>query len=88
MILKIFSPKNLAKILAFFAQTIASFDHNIGFEKNANFFCRKLAKIAETSDHNIDPGFLWKKSPNALQKVTQNDGKPTVRQNLFSVPKK
>jgi hypothetical protein len=25
------------------------------FEKNANFFRRKLAKIAEISDHNIDP---------------------------------
>jgi hypothetical protein len=35
MILKIFSPKNLAKIFAFFAQTTVSFckncDHNIGF---------------------------------------------------------
>jgi hypothetical protein len=35
MIFKIFSPKNLAKKLAFFAQTTASFwkncDHNIGF---------------------------------------------------------
>jgi hypothetical protein len=35
MILKIFSPKYLAKILAFFAQTAASFckncDHNVGF---------------------------------------------------------
>jgi hypothetical protein len=35
MILKIFSPKILAKIFAFFAQTTASFcknfDHNIGF---------------------------------------------------------
>jgi hypothetical protein len=35
MIFLIFSPKNLAKILAFFAQTTASFckncDHNIGF---------------------------------------------------------
>jgi hypothetical protein len=35
MIFKIFSPKNLAKILAFFAQTTASFckkfDLNIGF---------------------------------------------------------
>jgi hypothetical protein len=35
MILKIFSPKNLAKILAFFAQTTARFckncDHDIGF---------------------------------------------------------
>jgi hypothetical protein len=34
MILKIFSPKNLAKILAFLAQTTASFckncNHNIG----------------------------------------------------------
>jgi hypothetical protein len=34
-IFKIFSPKNLAKKLAFFAQTTASFcknfDHNIGF---------------------------------------------------------
>jgi hypothetical protein len=35
MILKIFSPKNLAKILALFAQTTATFckncDHNISF---------------------------------------------------------
>jgi hypothetical protein len=35
MILKIFSLKNLAKILAFFAQTtpnfLQKFDHNIGF---------------------------------------------------------
>jgi hypothetical protein len=31
------------------------FDHNIGFwEKNANFFCRTLAKIAVNCDHNID----------------------------------
>jgi hypothetical protein len=41
MILKIFSPKNLAKILAFFAQTTASFCKNmiitLVFEKNANF---------------------------------------------------
>jgi hypothetical protein len=35
MIFEIFSPKNLAKILAFFAQTTARFfkncDHKIGF---------------------------------------------------------
>jgi hypothetical protein len=41
MILKIFSSKNLAKILAFFAQTTASFCNNwiitLVFEKNANF---------------------------------------------------
>jgi hypothetical protein len=32
------------------------------FEINANFFCRKLAKIAENCDHNIDPwrGFYRK----------------------------
>jgi hypothetical protein len=58
-ILKIFSPKKLAKILAFFAQTKASFckncDHNIGFREKRQFFRRKLAKNAENCDHNIDP---------------------------------
>jgi hypothetical protein len=48
MILKMFSAKNLAKILAFFAQTTISFCKNLiltlVFEKNANFFRRKLAK--------------------------------------------
>jgi hypothetical protein len=57
MILKIFSPKKLAKIFAFFAQTTASFckncDHNIGFWEKCHFFRRKLAKIAEKCDHNI-----------------------------------
>jgi hypothetical protein len=47
MILKIFSPKNLAKILAFFAQTTASFCKNLiitlVFEKNANF-SQKIGK--------------------------------------------
>jgi hypothetical protein len=46
MILKIFSPKNLAKILAFFAQTPATLCKNLiitlVFEKNANFLGRKL----------------------------------------------
>jgi hypothetical protein len=54
MILKIFLPKNLVKILVFFAQTTASFckncDHNIVFLENTNFFRRKLAKIAEKCD--------------------------------------
>jgi hypothetical protein len=31
------------------------FDHNIGFRKKRRFFRRKLAKIAENSDHNMDP---------------------------------
>jgi hypothetical protein len=69
MIFKIFSPKNLAKILAFLTQNKASFrkncDHNIGFFEKRQFFRRKWVKIAENCDHNIDPGlggvlnFFW-----------------------------
>jgi hypothetical protein len=47
MIFKIFSPKNLANILTFFAQTTASFwkkDHNIGFWEKRHFFRRKSQK--------------------------------------------
>jgi p-aminobenzoyl-glutamate transporter AbgT len=48
MIFKIFSPKNLAKILAFFAQTTASFCKNLiitsVFEKNANIFAENWQK--------------------------------------------
>jgi hypothetical protein len=40
--------QNKAKL---FKTLIITFD----LEKNANFFRRKLAKIAEISDHNIDP---------------------------------
>jgi hypothetical protein len=32
-----------------------NFDHNIGFREKRQVFRRKLAKIAEISDHNIDP---------------------------------
>jgi hypothetical protein len=56
---KDFCRKKLAKKLAFFAQTTASFckycDHNIGFWEKRQFFRRKLGKIAENCDHNIDP---------------------------------
>jgi hypothetical protein len=31
------------------------FDHNIGFWEKRQFFRRKLGKIAENCDHNIDP---------------------------------
>jgi hypothetical protein len=59
MILKIFSPKNLAKILAFFAQASASFFAKIvivhWFLRKLQFFRRKSAKIAENCDYNIDP---------------------------------
>jgi hypothetical protein len=48
MIFKIFSPKNLAKILALFAQTTASFCKNLiitlVFEKNANIFAENWQK--------------------------------------------
>jgi p-aminobenzoyl-glutamate transporter AbgT len=47
MIFKIFSPKNLAKILAFFAQITACFCKNLiitlVFERNA-IFSRKIGK--------------------------------------------
>jgi hypothetical protein len=32
------------------------FDHDIGFWEKRQFFHRKLSKIAENCDHNIDPG--------------------------------
>jgi hypothetical protein len=35
-------------------------DHNIGFREKRQFFRRKLAKIAENCDHNIDPWFTLK----------------------------
>jgi hypothetical protein len=35
------------------------FDHNIGFWEKRQFVCRKLAKIAENCDHNIDPWSHW-----------------------------
>jgi hypothetical protein len=35
-----------------------NFDRNIGFEKKRQFFRRKLSKIAENRDHNIDPRSL------------------------------
>jgi hypothetical protein len=58
MFFLIFSPKNLAKKLAFFAQTTASFcknsDHNIDFLEKRRFFRRKFLKIAENCHHSID----------------------------------
>jgi hypothetical protein len=69
MILKIFSPKNLAKKFAFL--TKLNFEKyliiTLVFRKNAIFFRRKLGKIAENCDHNIDP---WCLSYQKLQIVT------------------
>jgi hypothetical protein len=58
MIFKIFSPKNSGKNWRFWLETAKLCKIliiTLVFEKNANFFCRKLSKIAENRDHNIDP---------------------------------
>jgi hypothetical protein len=58
MILKIFLPKNSAKKLAFLTQNklhMQKFYHNIVFLEKRHIFRRKLSKIAENCDHNIDP---------------------------------
>jgi hypothetical protein len=70
MIFKIFSPKNSAKKLAFLTQNKAKLCQILIItsvsEKNANFFRRKLAKIAENCDHNIDP---WSQSNDHKLKI-------------------
>jgi hypothetical protein len=59
MILKLFSPKISAKKLAFLTQNKDKLCKiliiTLVFEKNANFFRRKVSKIAENCAHNIDP---------------------------------
>jgi hypothetical protein len=54
-----------------------NFDHNIGFWEKSQFFCRKLAKIAENCDRNIDPWAIhrnWLKSngENSFETLTLN----------------
>jgi hypothetical protein len=62
MIFKIFSPKNLAKILAFFAQPTARFCKNriitLFFEKNANFFAENGQKSQKIVIVTSTPGQL------------------------------
>jgi hypothetical protein len=71
MILKIFFPKISAKKLAFLTQNKAKLCKiliiTLVFEKNVNFFLRKLSKIAENCDHNIDP---WSFGANIFQILT------------------
>jgi hypothetical protein len=69
MILKIFSPKNFAKELAFFAQNKAKLCKNwiitLGFEKNANFSAKnwqksqKIVIITSTPDLTISAKKRW-----------------------------
>jgi hypothetical protein len=57
MILKIFLPKIWQKIGVFDSKQsklMQKYYHNIGLWENA-IFRRKLSKIAENCDHNIDP---------------------------------
>jgi hypothetical protein len=60
MILKIFSPKNLAKILAFLTQTTLIISKNLiitlVFEKNANFFAKKWQKSQKIVIITSTPG--------------------------------
>jgi hypothetical protein len=53
------SPKNSAKKLAFFTRNkdklCKILNITLVFEKKRRFFRRKLSKIAENCDHNIDP---------------------------------
>jgi hypothetical protein len=60
MIFKIFFPQNLAKILAFFAQTTASFCKNViitlVFEKTANFFAENWQKSLKIATITSTPG--------------------------------
>jgi hypothetical protein len=54
----IFSPKNRRKKWRFWLKLKLNFKKwiiTLVFEKNANFFRRKLSKIAENCDLNIDP---------------------------------
>jgi hypothetical protein len=44
-----------------------NFDHNIGFREKRQFFRRKLSKIAENCDHNIDPGGEIRNRPLSTQ---------------------
>jgi hypothetical protein len=63
MILKLFLPKKSAKNWRFWHKTKLIYEkiwsQHWFFEKNANFVRRKLAKIAENCDLNIDPWSHW-----------------------------
>jgi hypothetical protein len=67
IIFKMFSPKNLAKILAFFAHTIASFFENLiitlVFEKNANFLAENWQKLQKIVIITSTPSISTTKTP-------------------------
>jgi hypothetical protein len=72
MIFKIFLPKNSAKKLPFFTRNKAKLCKiliiTLVFEKNAIFLSRKMAKIAENCDRNINPWFYKQNSVPELAK--------------------
>jgi hypothetical protein len=63
MILKIVSTKNLAKQLAFFVQTTASFlqkfDHDIGFQEKRHFIAENWGKSQKTVIITSTPNLLY-----------------------------
>jgi hypothetical protein len=62
-----FLTQNKAKLCNFFIITLV-------FEKNAKFFRRKLSKIAENCDHNIDPRLTrWFYEKNCPKPLTHNN---------------
>jgi hypothetical protein len=88
MILKIFSPKNLAKLLALFAQTTASFFSNIViptlvFEKNANFF----AENWQTSQKIVIIDPCLRKHPRPVLKTKLCSGTCKARPRLVRLRK-
>jgi hypothetical protein len=57
MIFGIFWPQNLAVLTKNTVNLLLKIYNNIGFREKRQFFRRKMAKIAENFDHNIDPRF-------------------------------
>jgi hypothetical protein len=52
---RMFRRKKLAFLTQNKANLLQNVDHNIGFWEKRQFFRRKLSKIAENCNHNIDP---------------------------------
>jgi hypothetical protein len=76
--------------LAFFSSKYCLFlqkvNDNIGFWENANFFCRKLAKVVENCDYNIDSKypkcFLWPSRNIPMSSFKMLSKTNSMRQNL------
>jgi hypothetical protein len=65
-----FFHRKLAFLYSKYCYFVQKTDHNIGFQEKRRFCSRKLGKIAEISDHNIDPLTLlpgrWARSSHSV----------------------